>query len=104
ADLDSGRDLGHLARHLAELLQPSREAFEAGNVELAVEGPQAARYHYRKHFRRLLDLIAPEIHERAAQHLDALTEREDQEFPEDPAAAVRDLIDALEEAASALGG
>lgn len=104
ASLYSGRDLGLLARHLAELLQPSLEAFEAGNVELGIEGPQAARNHYRKHLRRLLDLVAPEIHERAAQHLDALTEREDQEFPEDPAAAVRDLIEALEEAATALGG
>jgi hypothetical protein len=104
ASLYSGRDLPLLAGHLADLMAPSCDAFEAGNDTLGVEGAHAARNHYRKHLRRLLDLVAPELHERIADHLDALTGREDAPYPDDPAAACRDLVEGLVEARAALGG
>lgn len=104
ASLYSGRDLPRLAGHLADVVSPTCGAFDAGNDTLGVEGAHAARNHYRKHLRRLLDLVAPELHGRIADHLDALTGREDAAYPEDPAAACRDLVDGLIEARTALGG
>lgn len=103
AGLYTGRDLGRLARHLHEFLAPTCELYAAGEDELAAEGAFAARPHYRKQLRRLLDLIAPEVHEVAGGILDALVSDEDEQ-PADRAAACRDLRDALDKARRDLGG
>lgn len=103
ASLYTGRDLGRLATHLADLVAPACELYAAGEAELALETSSAVRQHYRKHLRRLLDLIAPEVHEVAGGILDELVADED-ERPADLAGACRDLHDAMIEARSALGG
>lgn len=99
--LYTGRDLPYLAGHLAELVAPACDVYAAGNDRLAVESIYAARNHYRKHLRRLLDLVAPDIHVVAGGMLDALISSDP---PEDRAAACGELRDALQEAKSALGG
>lgn len=103
ASLYTGRDLGRLAGHLADLVAPACALYAAGATELATETAFAVRPHYRKHLRRLLDLIAPEVHEVAGGILDELVAEED-ERPADLAGACRDLHDALIEARSVLGG
>ena len=103
ASLYTGRDLGHLAGFLADTVAPACERYAAGDVELASETAFAVRPHYRKHLRRVLDLIAPQVHEVAGGILDELVAEED-ERPADLAGACRDLHDALIEARSALGG
>jgi hypothetical protein len=103
ASLYTGRDLGRLANHLADLVAPACELYAAGDAELATETAVAVRQHYRKHLRRLLDLIAPEVHEVAGGILEELVAEED-ERPADLGGACRDLHDALIEARSALGG
>jgi hypothetical protein len=99
ADLYPSRDLGRLAASLGDLLGPACEAYAAGADELGVEGIYAVRNPYRKHLRRLLDLIAPDIHEPAAAHLDALISDEP---PDDRAAACLELREVLVEARSVL--
>jgi hypothetical protein len=96
ADLFPSRDLGRLAELLAESLPPFCEAYEAGDDALAVEGAYMVRNPYRKHLRRLLDLIAPEIHEPAAAILDGLVDRGP--APDDPIAACWELHELLVEA------
>lgn len=103
ASLYTGRDLGGLASHLADLVAPACELYAAGATEFASETAFAVRPHYRKHLRRLLDLIAPQVHEVAGSILDELVAEED-ERPADLAGACRDLYDALIEARGALGG
>jgi hypothetical protein len=103
ASLYTGRDLGRLASHLADLVAPACELYAAGETELASETAFAVRPHYRKHLRRLLDLVAPEVHGVAGGILDELVAEED-ERPADLGGACRDLHDALVEARSALGG
>lgn len=95
ADLYPGRDLGALNDALAAVTERSCEAYDAGDEAVAVEGIYTVRDPYRKHLRRLLDLIAPEIHEPAAAHLDALVSDEP---PADPAAACWELHELLGEA------
>jgi hypothetical protein len=99
ADLYPSRDLGRLAEGLADMLAPSCEAYAAGNDDLGVEGVYAVRNPYRKHLRRLLDLIAPEIHEPAAELLDALISSDP---PADRAAACTELHGLLVEARGVL--
>jgi hypothetical protein len=101
AQLYSGRDLALLAGHLADVLAPACEAYAAGEDAVAVEGVYAVRDHYRKQLRRLLDLIAPEIHERATVHLDGLISATP---PADRAAACVELQETLREARTTLGG
>lgn len=101
ASLYTGRDLGRLAGHLVEIVAPACELYAAGDDELAVEAAYTARNHYRKHLRRLLDLIAPEVHATAGGILDALVSDEP---PTDRAGACIELRDALIEARSSLGG
>jgi hypothetical protein len=96
ADLFPSRDLGRLADHLADSLTPFCEAYDAGDAMLGVEGAYMVRNPYRKHLRRLLDLIAPEIHEPAAAVLDGLVGRG--EAPDDAAAACWELHELLVEA------
>jgi hypothetical protein len=96
ADLFPSRDLGRLAEHLPASLVPFCEAYEAGDTALAVEGAYMTRNPYRKHLRRLLDLIAPDLHESAAAILDGLVDRG--EAPEDDAAACWELHGLLVEA------
>jgi hypothetical protein len=103
ASLYTGRDLGFLAGYLADLVAPACELYAAGDDELASETAFAVRPHYRKHLRRLLDLVAPEVHEVAGGILDELVAEED-ERPEDLAGACRELHDALIEARAVLGG
>ena len=103
ASLYTGRDLGQLAAHLSDLVAPACELYAGGETEMASETAFAVRPHYRKHLRRLLDLIAPEVHEVAGGILDELVAEED-ERPADLTGACRELHDALIEARSALGG
>ena len=103
ASLYTGRDLGFLAGYLADFVAPACELYAAGKEELASETAFAARPHYRKHLRRLLDLVAPEVHEVAGGILDELVEDEG-DRPADLAGACRALHDALLEARAALGG
>ncbi len=103
ASLYTGRDLGRLAAHLTDLVAPACELYAAGETELASETAFAVRPHYRKNLRRLLDLIAPEIHEVAGGILDELVAEEGERLT-DLARACRDLHDALNDARSALGG
>lgn len=101
ASLVPGRDLPRLAGHLADTLAPSCQAYAEGRDAVGVEGVYAVRNHYRKHLRRLLDLVAPDVHERATERLDGLISSQ----PPQPAAdACNELIEALQEARSALGG
>ena len=103
ASLYTGRDLGGLAGFLADLVAPACTLYAAGETELASETAFAVRPHYRKHLRRLLDLVAPEVHEVAGGILDELVAEED-ERPADLAGACRELHDALIAARAALGG
>ena len=103
ATLYTGRDLGYLAGFLADFIAPACELYAAGDEELASEAAFAARPHYRKHLRRLLDLVAPEVHEVAGGILDELVEAPG-DRPADLPGACRDLYDALIEARNALGG
>jgi hypothetical protein len=95
SDLYPARDLGRLAEHLAGMLTPACAAYAAGNDTVAVETIYAVRNPYRKNLRRLLDLIAPEIHAPAAAHLDALISRNP---PADRAASCLELQELLIEA------
>ena len=99
ADLYAGRNLGRLAESLAGTLAPACEAYAAGDDLAGVEGVYAVRNPYRKNLRRLLDLIAPEIHEPAAALLDALISSDP---PADRAAACGELHELLLEARSVL--
>jgi len=99
ADLYPSRDLGRLAESLAETLAPACDAYVAGDDLTGVEGVYAVRNPYRKHLRRLLDLIAPEIHEPAAALLDQLISSDP---PEDKAAACLELHELLVEARGVL--
>ena len=99
ADLYPSRDLGRLAGSLADTLAPACEAYAAGDDLTGVEGAYAVRNPYRKHLRRLLDLIAPEIHEPAAALLDALISSDP---PADRGAACLELHELLLEARGVL--
>jgi hypothetical protein len=103
ADLYTGRDLPRLAGHLAGIVAPACLLFEAGDDAVALEAMYTTRNHYRKQLRRLLDLVAPEIHEVAGDILNAFV-ADDDEKPEDRVAACHALRDALEAAKTALGG
>jgi hypothetical protein len=96
ADLFPSRDLGRLAEHLPRRWYRSARRTRPATTALAVEGAYMTRNPYRKHLRRLLDLIAPEIHEPAAAILDGLVDRG--EAPEDDAAACWELHELLVEA------
>jgi hypothetical protein len=104
ASLYTGRDLARLASHLADVVAPACELYAAGEDEVAIEAMYTARNHYRKHLRRLLDLVAPDIHAVAGDMLDAFVSRNDLTPPDDRGAGCQELREALEEAATALGG
>jgi hypothetical protein len=99
SDLYPARDLRQMAGHLAGMLEPACAAYAAGHDAVAVETIYAVRNPYRKNLRRLLDLIAPEIHAPAAAHLDALISRNP---PEDRPAACLELQELLIQARAAL--
>lgn len=99
ADLYPSRNLGRLAESLAGTLAPGCEAYAAGDDLSGVEAVYAVRNPYRKHLRRLLDLIAPEIHEPAAALLDALISSDP---PADRGAACLELHELLLEARGVL--
>jgi len=99
SDLFPARNLGLLAEQLADMLTIGCEAYAAGDAITAVESVYAVRNPYRKNLRRLLDLIAPDIHAPAAAHLDALISSQP---PEDPAAACLELQDLLRQARALL--
>lgn len=99
SDLFPARDLGRLAGHLAGMLEAGCAAYAAGHELVAVETIYAVRNPYRKNLRRLLDLIAPEIHAPAAAHLDALISRNP---PEDRPAACLELQQLLLQARNLL--
>lgn len=104
ASLYSGRDLPRLAGHLAELTSEACELYAAGETEVAGEYAAAVRDPYRKSLRRLLDLLAPEVHAEISVRLDALTGREDEPFPADPAATCREIVEGLQQGQAILGG
>jgi len=99
ADLYPARDLGNLAGQLAAMVDVGCAAYAAGEDLVAVESIYAVRNPYRKNLRRLLDLIAPEIHRPAAAHLDALISRNP---PADPATSCGELQELLLEARNLL--
>ncbi len=101
AGLYTGRDLGFLASHLSAELGPACDAYAAGNAVLGVEGVYTIRNHYRKHLRRLLDLVDVEVHTYITDRLDGLI---GDEPPADTAAACTELQEALLRAQTALGG
>ncbi len=104
ASLYSGRDLPRLGQHLGGLTAEACELYSSGDTELATEYVNAVRDPYRKSLRRLLDLLAPEIHAEIAVRLDALTGREDEPYPDDPAATCGELLESLQQGTEALGG
>lgn len=99
ADLYPSRNLGRLAESLAETLAPACTAYQAGDDLSGVEGAYAVRNPYRKHLRRLLDLIAPDIHEPTAVLLDALISTDP---PADRGVACLELHELLLEARGVL--
>jgi hypothetical protein len=99
ADLYPARNLGNLAEQLAAMVDVGCAAYAAGEDLVAVESIYAVRNPYRKNLRRLLDLIAPEIHRPAAAHLDALISRNP---PADPATSCGELQELLLEARNLL--
>lgn len=101
AGLYTGRDLGYLASHLSAELGPSCDAYAAGNDLLGVEGVYTIRNHYRKHLRRLLDLVDVDVHTYITERLDGLISDEP---PGDAAAACTELQESLLRAQTALGG
>lgn len=95
ADLYPGRDLARLTDSFLAVLEPSCEAYAAGDAAVGAEGVYAVRDPYGEHLGRLLDLIAPDIHEAATGHLDALISSEP---PARAAEACRELLELLTEA------
>ncbi len=93
ADLFPARDLARLNDQLIDVLVPACQAYDAGDADLGVEGAYAVRNPYRKHLRRLLDLIAPEIHVPAAAILDTLVGAEDDDDDEEEEAAEASAFD-----------
>jgi hypothetical protein len=125
AALYPGRDLAKLAGHLAELLAPSCQSYADGAVEIAAEGIYTVHDHYTNHLGFLLDLIAPEVHERTTgffagliaveedegEHEDGDREGADRDGDNDgnedgvsTAEACLGLIDAFMEAKRVIGG
>ena len=125
AALYPGRDLAILAGHLAKVLAPSCQAYADGADEIAAEGIYTVHDHYANHLGFLLDLIAPEVHERTTGYFAGLitVEEDDGEHEDgDPEGAHRDgdndgnengvsaaeaclgLIDAFMEAKRVVGG
>lgn len=124
AELFPGRDLAALSAHLPQELESSCQAYEAGENERAREGAIAVGYLYlNADLGDFMEFMAPEVHEEAADLISALTglggedddedegeEESDDEGAEeavelaDPAAACRELIEALREANATLGG
>lgn len=124
AELFPGRDLLALSAQLPVQLAGYCEAYDAGDDDLAVEGVIAVGYlYFSADLASFLSFMAPEVHEEASEQIVALTgldpelegveEEEDEEEEEgeeefapveDPAAACRELLAALQEAHEALGG
>src|SRR5690606_35478507 len=125
AELFPGRNLAALSAHLPEELSASCQAYEAGEHERALEGVIAVGYLYlNADLGDFLEFMAPEVHDEAAELISALSglggedddddeegevEGDDEEAEEavelaDPAAACRELIEALREANATLGG
>lgn len=103
ASLYSGRDLPRLAAHLTGVAEGACQLYAAGDAEIATEYINAVRDPYRKSLRRLLDLLAPEVHAEIAIRLDALTGREDEPYPADPAATCQELLESMEQSQAILG-
>jgi len=124
AELFPGRDLFALSAQLPEQLAGYCEAYDAGDDDLAVEGVIAVGYlYFSADLASFLSFMAPEVHEEASEQIVALTglepelegveeeeeedeDEDEEEFVpvEDPAAACRELLEALQEAHEALGG
>src|SRR5690606_24792745 len=119
-----GRDMAALAGQLPEHLAGACEAYEAGNVDLGTEIAIAVGYRYLEaDLGDFMEFMAPEVHEEAAELIAALTgmgaeDDDDEEGEEagaeegeeeaapiaDPAAACRELQEALQEARAVFGG
>jgi len=125
AELYPGRDMAALAVRLPEQLAGACEAYEAGNVDLGTEIAIAVGYRYlNADLGDFMEFMAPEVHEEVAELIGALTglggeddddeeseeaEEEDDDEEEqmalaDPAAACRELMEALQEASAVFGG
>jgi hypothetical protein len=97
AYLYASRDLGRLAGALRDTAAPGCAAYAAGDEALGTEHMYFVRDPYRKHLRRLLDLIAPDVHADIAMITDGLVNRGP--APETPPSeACQLLLDRLEEA------
>jgi hypothetical protein len=102
AFLYPGRDLGQLAGLTHRLVQGGCEAYEGGQARIGVERVTAANFYYREYLRRLVDLLAPELHENATNLFGQLL-AEDAE-PEAATAQCQELLETLGEAQEMLGG
>ena len=124
AELFAGRDLAALAAHLPEELAGACQAYEAGESERAKEiAIGVGGLYLGADLGDFLEFMAPDVHEEASELIGALTgmagegdedeeggeeaEGDDEEetaVVEDPTTACRELLEALQEASSVLGG
>lgn len=118
AEVFAGRDMPALAVSLVATQAQACRAYDAGDDEVGLEGVYAVGEMYARYLAGFLGFMAPDVHEEAAEVIYALTgiqdegaedeedEDDEDERPEvaDPAAACRELLEALEEAVEVLGG
>lgn len=102
ADLYPGRDLGRLAKLTRNLVQGGCAAYAGGQERIGLERTVAANFYYREHLRRLMDLLAPELHEDATDLFSELLAA-DSELGA-ASAQCQELLGTLDEARSILGG
>lgn len=124
AELYPGRDMAVLARHLPEELAGACAAYDAGDEELGTEIAISVGYRYLEaDLGDFMEFMAPDVHEDVAELIAALTgmggddddddegeeaeaddDDDDEDAAVDPAAACRELMEALQEASAVFGG
>lgn len=100
ADLYPARDLSRLAGLTHRLVEDGCAAYGEGQARLGFERVTAANFYYREHLRRLVDLFAPELHERATELFGQLAAASE---PETVGTLCEELQQTLAEAQAALG-
>lgn len=122
ASLYTGREFGRLAGALVDEVATACAAYAAGDDAVALETVAAVATHYETNLENLLDLFAPELAEVAGYILEALLgvedddeggpsssgddddDDEDEDGLDEPAEVCMELMEALEEARTLLGG
>lgn len=94
------RELGRVAGLVRELVVDGQAAYEAGDVDVALERVLLAQFHYRENLRRLFDLILPHVHAQVMDAFDALSA----DVAGAGAAAFESLLQALDEGRMLVGG